>query len=435
MNWVLEEHQVKDNIYLTAFKTNKFKTAVLKLSLVATASGGENDAAMFSLMVNILRSGSEKYPEKEDIIKRLNDLYDASCSIGGYASGDNRILEISAEMLEERFSSLESIFDGVADVMHQMIFHPRLDSDGFFTEEAVEREKKVVCDKIRSEKNNSRDYALKRCREIMCAGEPYGQKVKIEAVTKICRKDLFEFYNRFISEAKISFSYVGAEDGKNIADKLKKMFSDIPAGGKKAISPLCLYSSKTINEVEEELNIKQGVIAIGLRTGTLLGDSDAHVMPVFNNVFGGTFMSRLFKILREKMSLCYYCSSDYVSTKAVMYVSCGINISNFEEAKKEIFNQLDDLKQNLISDEELMIAKDLAIKEMKEMGDYPGAVATFCYSRSIYGLLETVDSLSEKIKTVTAEDVLQMARKIVPDTIFFLKGIKNDEDAEEEADE
>lgn len=435
MNWVPEKYQVNDNVYLNVFKTDKFKTAVLKLSLVAPATGGEDDAAKFSLMVNLLRSGSEKYPEKEDIIKRLNDLYDASCSIGGYASGDNRILEISSEMLEERFSSFESIFEGVADVMDQMLLHPRLDDKGLFREEVVKREKKVICDKIRSEKNNSRNYAIKRCREIMCALEPYGQKVKAEAINRISSQELFDFYKRFIGEARISFSYVGSEDGEKIAGKLRNIFSDVPEGDKKDMLSLSLYSSKEVKEKEEELNIKQGVIAMGFRTGTLLGDRDAHVMAVFNNVFGGTYMSRLFQILREKMSLCYYCSSDYVSTKAVMYVSCGINVSNYERAKAEILNQLDDLKRNLISNEELSVAKDLAIKEMKEMGDYPGAIATFCYSRSIYGLDETVDSLTEKIKTVSAEDVLKMANKIVLDTVFFLKGTKNEDDAEEESDE
>ena len=435
MNWVPEKHHVIDDIYLTAFKTDKFKTAVLKLSLVSPVFGDENDAAMFSLMVNLLRSGSEKYPEKADIIKRLNDLYDASCSIGGYASGDNRILEISAEMLEERFSPEESIFEGVADVMDQMLFHPRLDESGVFIEEVLAREKKVVCDKIRSEKNNSRDYAIKRCREIMCKGEPYGQRVNIEAIERITREGLFEFYKRFISEANISFSYVGAENGERIAEKLKNIFLSIPTGTKKEVAPLRSYPVKEIKETVEELNIKQGVLAMGFRTGTLLGDSDAHVMPVFNNVFGGTYMSRLFKILREKMSLCYYCSSDYVSTKAVIYVSCGINIANFEEAKSEILHQLEDLRQNLVSDEELTVAKDLAIKEMKEMGDYPGAIATFCYSRRMYDLEETVEMLSEKIKTVTAEDVLKMANKVVLDTVFFLKGIKQDENAEEEDDE
>ena len=103
MKWVPEKHHINQTTKLISYKTNKFKTAILKLSMVAPMEANAKESALFSLMINVLRSGTEKYPEKEDIIKRLNNLYDASCSIGGYASGDNRILEISSEMLDDKF--------------------------------------------------------------------------------------------------------------------------------------------------------------------------------------------------------------------------------------------------------------------------------------------------------------------------------------------
>jgi predicted Zn-dependent peptidase len=435
MNWVPCKHQINENVKLIAFKTDKFKTAILKLSMVAPMAFDAKDAAMFSLMINLLRSGTEKYPEKEDLIKRLNDLYDASCSIGGYASGDNRILEISSEMLDERFSSDESILEGVMGVMNEMLLHPRMNEKGCFREEAMEREKKVICDKIKSEKNNSREYAVRKCREIMCAGEPYGQMTEVSELVAITSEELTAFYKKFLSEARLTFSYVGAEDGGIVSEKLKGIFSDLPGSCEIAINPLRSYIAKPVRELTEELNIKQGVLAMGYRTNTLLGTNDSPAMAVFNNVFGGTFMSRLFKTLREKMSLCYYCSSDYISTKAVMYVSCGIDVANFEKARDEIANQLSILKNEIVPEEELRTAKDLALKELREVKDYPSAIATFCYSRSIYEIDETLESIAEKIERVNANDVLRVARKIELDTVFFLKGIKNDEEAEEDFDE
>lgn len=432
MKWVPQKHRINDNIDLVTFKTDKFKTAILKLSMVSPMLVNAKETAMFSLMVNVLRSGTEKYPEKEDIIKRLNDLYDASCSIGGYVSGDNRILEISSEMLDERFSSSESILEGVMGVMNEMLLHPRNDPDGYFRAEAFDREKKVICDKIKSEKNNSREYAIRRCREIMCNGEPYGQMTEVPELMSIKREELSAFYKKFLSESKMTFSYVGAMDGELVAEKTENMFSGIPAGQKLSAEPLSSRAARPLHETQEELNIKQGVLAIGLRTGTLLGDDDAHVMPVLNNVFGGTFMSRLFKKLREEMSLCYYCSSDYVSTKGVMYVSCGIDVVNFEKTKSEILRQLELLKASPVTEEELRVAKDLALKEMREIKDYPSAIATFCYSRSIYDIDETIESLSEMIEGVSADDILRVAKKIKPDTVFFLKGTKTDGDNEEE---
>ena len=432
MDWVSEKHRINENVELTSFKTNKFKTAVLKLSLITPASSDKRESAKFSLLVNLLRSGTEKYPEKENIIKRLNELYDASCSIGGYASGDNRILEISSEMLDEKFSLDESIFGGVLDVMNQMLLHPFLDSDGYFRAETVEREKNVICDKLKSEKNNTRDYALRKCREIMCEGEPYGTTISSDTVKDLTREEMTAFYRDFLSSAIISFSYVGALDGEMAAKRIKQIFKELPDGKKCNIAPLFLYPKKEFKLLEETMSVKQGVLVVGMRTGTLLGDPDAHVMTVFNNIYGGTFMSRLFKIVREKMSLCYYCSSDFISTKAVMYVSCGIDVANFEKARNAISDQLETLKNEHVTDEELAIAKDLAVKELKEMTDYPSAIATFSYSRAIYGIEDTIESLSSRIEKVTADDILRVANKIEPVAVFFLKGIKNDGAEEEE---
>ena len=403
--------------------------------MVSPMAADAKETALFSLMINLLRSGSEKYPEKEDIIKRLNDLYDASCSIGGFASGDNRILEISSEMLEERFSSDGSILEGVMEVMKEMLLNPRRDADGYFRAEAFEREKRVICDKIKSEKNNSRDYAVRKCREIMCKGEPYGQMTEVPELMAITREELTAFYKRFISSSAVTFSYVGELDGDVVAEKIKNTFGDALSARADKIKPLESRKAKPFDETVEELNIKQGVLVIGFRTDTLMGTEDARIMPVFNNVFGGTYMSRLFQTLREKMSLCYYCSSDYVSTKAVMYVSCGIDVANFDKAKEEILRQLEMLKSEPISAEELRIAKDLALKENKEVRDYPGAIATFYYSRHIYEIDESLDVLSEKIEAVTEADVLRVANKIVPDTLFFLKGTKADDESEVEYDE
>ena len=257
MKWVPEKHRIDQNTRLISFKTDKFKTAILKLSMVAPMEANSKDASMFSLMINVLRSGTEKYPEKEDLIKRLNHLYDASCSIGGYASGDNRILEISSEMLDDRFSSDESIIEGVMGVMNEMLLHPRRDKDGYFRAEAFEREKKVICDKIKSEKNNSRDYAIRKCRQIMCEGESYGQMTEPDEIMACTRQELYDFYKRFISEANLTFSYVGAMDGENVANRLKRVFRSIPTEKIARLNPLKARVSVSHGECEEELKVKQ----------------------------------------------------------------------------------------------------------------------------------------------------------------------------------
>ena len=105
---------------------------------------------------------------------------------------------------------------------------------------------------------------------------------------------------------------------------------------------------------------------MGFRSGILLGDDLSDAMRVFNNIFGGTCTSRLFTVIREKMGLCYYCDSDYISTKGLLFVCSGIDSDNRDTAEKGILEQLEILKNIPVGEDELKSAKDMAIKELSE---------------------------------------------------------------------
>lgn len=430
MRYIFQKRIIRDDIELSHAKTDRFKTSVLKMSIAVPNLGGDDRIALFGLMVNLLRCGTEKYPEKADIIKRLGDLYDASCSIGGYASGDNQIFEISSEMLSDRFSDGGSIFEGIVELMDQIFFHPCFDENSLFKADTVEREKRVLCDKIKSEKNNSREYAFKRCREIMCEGEPYGRSIKPECLEKITSYDLSSFYREFLAGAEISFSYVGDKDIDDVSLVLYNYFKREPIGTAMPLIPMSCKRSFDVREKTEDLDIKQGVLVMGFRSGVLLGSENAHIMRVFNNIYGGTCTSRLFKTVREQMSLCYYCDSDYVNTKGILFVSCGVDVSNRDIAQREILKQLDILKNEHVTIDELEAAKDMALKELLEMKDYPGAVAAFRYVHEIYGCDTDIDEIIERIRTVTVENVMSVAKSVALDTVFFLKGTAQPEDDE-----
>jgi len=434
INLRLVKTKLFDGCTLSAFYTNKFKSEVLKLGVAMPADTDVKGTALFSLMINLLRSGTEKYPERADIVRRLGDLYDSSCSIGCFSLGENKILEISSEMLSDRFVEGESILEGICELMHQMLFCPTLDKNGMFFNETVEREKNVILNKLKSLKNNSRGYASKRCRELMCEGETFGLSVTPEALADISSEEVTNYYKEFIKSLNLHFSYFGQRQPEDVAEKINKYFSSVAASESKNIIPPSCTQTKEIRRFEEELNIKQGVLVIGMKTGVLPDTELSHIMSVFNNVYGGTFTSRLFKVVREKMSLCYYCSSDYINAKGLMFVSSGIDVNNRDLAEKAILNELYKLKTEYISDEELEVAKSLTLKELYDMLDYPASIASFYFTREIYGSVLTINDVIDKVKRVTKEDIKSLAMQITPDTVFFLKGTEADGYEEEGED-
>ena len=88
----------------------------------------------------------------------------------------------------------------------------------------------------------------------------------------------------------------------------------------------------------------------------------------------------------------------------------------------EILRQLEILRNTTVSDEELTAAKDMAIKELREMQDYPGAVASFRFANEIYGIDANISQKVVAITNVTPSDITEIAKNTVLNTVFFLKG-------------
>lgn len=89
-----------------------------------------------------------------------------------------------------------------------------------------------------------------------------------------------------------------------------------------------------------------------------IADPDEACMAarLMNALFGGTPHSMLFRSVREKLSLCYYCASSYDYIKGVMLVDSGVEAAKADEAQAEILRQLDLLRQGAFIDEDLEAA-------------------------------------------------------------------------------
>ena len=92
--------------------------------------------------------------------------------------------------------------------------------------------------------------------------------------------------------------------------------------------------------IRETMDVTQGRLSMGFRCGT----DDVPAMLLANLLFGGTSNSKLFLNVREKLSLCYYASSNYVRSKGILTVSSGIETADYQRALDEILHQLQEIR-------------------------------------------------------------------------------------------
>ena len=430
----LQKVCVADGINLSCITTDKFKTGVLTLSLTIPLT--RQNSAFNIVLPGVLRRGTQKYPSMASLNMRLDELYAACVEIRSSRTGKNISLVFTAEMLDESYSTDgTAITDGVIDVIAQMLLHPSL-GEGGFESAKVEQEIRFCTDAIRAEINNTRAYAAVRCAELMHRDDPnYPTLKNLENdISLINGASLADYYRRLLSEASIEAFYVGSLSVDSIAEKLRCALISWQAKDHSHITLPSAESATPYISVTEEMPVSQGKLSMGFRTGVCndgCGDG-FYAAILLNEIFGGSPASKLFMNVREKMSLCYYCSSAYSQYTGNITVSAGVNTANRDIARGAILSQLDDIRAGKISDAELHAAKTSLENAYRQIYDNPFELQAFLGARAMFGIEDGIEESREKLSRVTLGQVIDIAKQTVLDTEFFIEGTLSDGDEEDE---
>jgi hypothetical protein len=115
----------------------------------------------------------------------------------------------------------------------------------------------------------------------------------------------------------------GSADPAPIEAALKARIGTIPRTPARAETRL-LSARRHRAGMEESLPVKQGKLVLGFRAGLAHAEDDTPRSKVMAEcVRGGTY-SKLFVHVRERLSLCYYCSARLNTQKGLIFVQSGI---------------------------------------------------------------------------------------------------------------
>ena len=104
------------------------------------------------------------------------------------------------------------------------------------------------------------------------------------------------------------------------------------------------------------MDVSQGKLILGLEVGKNDKDSKYSAL-IYNAILGGTPTSKMFQIVREKHSLAYTASSNYLRHKNCIFIRAGIEIDNYEKTLNLIYEQIEDMKNGNFTDEDIENAK------------------------------------------------------------------------------
>ena len=432
----ISRKEILPGVALTCLRSDKFKTACLSLSLLSQLR--RETASMNALIPFVLRRGTTLYPDMEAISRRLDELYGTAIEPVVRRVGEIQCMGFYASIPEGDFlPGGQDILRDAAGLMGQILLSPAT-RGGLLLPDYVDSEREKLCELIRSRVNDKRGYAMMRCMEEMCCYENYavGRYGSESDCEGIHYQKLTRHYRSLLQTAPIELFYCGRADSRRVEEAVTDALAALPRGE----IDLDIGTDVRMNAVEAEpryveeaMSVTQGKLVIGFRLGDAMEDPDPAALTVFNSVFGSGSTSKLFVNVRERLQLCYYASSGIDMHKGLMVVSSGIEFDKFDEAKSEIFAQLDEIKNGNITDDELSAAKAGIASALRSSMDSQGELEGFYLSQTLAGLDYGPMELAELVEDVTKEDVAAIARGVECDLIYFLKG--NGEEGDDGGDD
>ena len=207
-------------------------------------------------------------------------------------------------------------------------------------------------------------------------GHPYGKIVEIGDYDRLKREDVTRFYQERYQLDQCKIMLAGRIDELTL-EHFEKAFGDWPY--QPPATKDAGYKGKQVTDLPvREHMAKKGALQTAIRVGKpLFTRSHPHYAPmsILNTVLGGYFGSRLMSNIREDKGFTYGIRSGIVSLQDAGYFLVATEVGSHvcDAAVKEIYHELERLREELIPEEELELVKNYMLGTL--LRSFDGAFA------------------------------------------------------------
>ncbi|MCX6158086.1 MAG: pitrilysin family protein [Ignavibacteriae bacterium] len=306
-------------------------------------------------------------------------------------------------------------FDAMLDLTTEMIF------EHTFPEDELESKKEQLINLLISLQDDGSFLAERVFKTEMYRNTPYQYDPDgyIESIKNINTGDLFDFVRNYYTSKNLIMAVVGDFEEDKILKKIEEKYSVLKSETKSD-------DYEFINEDKEEVKVyliekddaSQTSLHVGHK-GIKRNNKDFINVSFLNNLLGGSFTSRINKNLREKNGLTYGARTSF---NCKMYsgdfsIETELNADKTMFAVEEIIKELNDIKDNFVSDIELEETKNYITGNYPLQLETSNGVSGKLLNMELYGLNEEYyNTFLRNINSISKEDVSAAAKKyLLPD--------------------
>ena len=389
-----ERFTLNNGLTVLIVENNKLPRAAVSLSLDNSPIAEGELAGVSAMTAALLGKGSATIDK--DSFNEEVDFMGATISFGSQSANA---------------SSLSRYFGRVLELMADAALHPN------FTQEEFDKEKDILLDGIKSGEK-SVTTAARRVENLLAYGKdhPYGEYVSKESVERVKLADVDAFYKRYFLPNNAYLVIVGDVDAGNLKKQVKKLFgkwkkknlSTDPIPDVTNVSTTQIDFVNMPNAVQTEVTVQN---TVSLRKK----DADYFPLLIANGILGGGGEARLFLNLREDKGYTYGSYSSMGNNKYTasrFRASASVRNAVVDSAVVELLYEIDRMKKEVVSDEELNRAKAKYVGSFVRAVEQPSTVAAYALEIETEGLPDDFyTTYLESVNNVTKEDIQRVAQK------------------------
>ncbi len=404
---------------LTVLHSEKHNLPIVMITMIVKAGllDEPNEKAGLAYLTAELLDEGTKNRKSAEISEEIEFI---GAGLGASAGSDYTTITLSVLKKD-----IEKGFELFSDI----ILNP------VFAQEELERKRELIKGSLKQREEDPSFLAERSFKKEVFGEHPYGRLVEgsTETLSEITREDLLRFHPKYFIPNNAMLSVVGDLTPGELNSLIKKYLASwkIAELPERKIHPM--NEEKTKKAVKIDRDVTQATIIIG-HLGISRDNPDYYAVSVMNYILGsGGFSSRLMQKIRDELGLAYDVRSFFTASKEKGLFQAEVQTKNesANTAIEEIVKQIEKIREEKVSDEELSGAKDYLTGSFPRRLDTSRKIADFLATVEFYNLgLDYAEKYASYINAVTKEDVQRVAGKYLDAENFVLIVVANQKKAE-----
>ncbi len=409
-------------VNLNIIPSKQFKTTRIFISFIKNIES-KKELAERALLANYLEMCSQNYPTQIDIARKLSQMYGASFGSSVDRRGNYQLINFSIDYIEGKYLvGNEDLFSEVIEFLKEIIFNPlKVGENKNFDEETFTRQKNNTITYLKSIKEDKQAYATAKLRKLYFDNEiqqvpSFGES---EDVEKLTISDLMDAYQKMLNTDRVEIMISGDVNTDEVINK----FSVLPFKARNISRVSMSYTQEIKQEIVIQIDeepLSQSKFDMAFRLPVVYRGDLHYAALVFNSLFGGSALSLLFTVVREKMSMAYYANSNFDPFRQLLVVQTGISYANKDKVQELILEQLERLKKGDFEDELLEQNKNNLISSYISRLDSQTSALLRAQSAALTGINVTIEEWLDNLQSVTKDDVMKVAKMVELQATYML---------------